>query len=67
VSVCITHRRSSNVATWRGHLFAESFDVFDFDLTHDELAAVDALDTDKRGGPSPSPSPWRASREIPEA
>jgi diketogulonate reductase-like aldo/keto reductase len=32
---------------------AENFDVFDFDLTDEQLAAVDALDTGKRGGPEP--------------
>ena len=32
---------------------AENFDVFDFDLTADELAAIDALDTGVRGGPEP--------------
>ncbi|WP_395244426.1 aldo/keto reductase [Agromyces sp. MMS24-K17] len=32
---------------------AENFDVFDFELTADELAAIDALDTGVRGGPDP--------------
>ncbi|MFD3813250.1 aldo/keto reductase [Rhodococcus sp. NPDC058639] len=32
---------------------AENFHVFDFDLTVDELAAIDALDTGVRGGPEP--------------
>jgi diketogulonate reductase-like aldo/keto reductase len=32
---------------------AETFDVFDFELTTDRLAAIDALDTGKRGGPEP--------------
>ncbi len=32
---------------------AENFDVFDFELGHDELAAIDALDTGHRGGPEP--------------
>src|SRR6185295_2685686 len=32
---------------------AENFDVFDFELTGDELAAIDALDTGVRGGPEP--------------
>ena len=36
------------------HRIAENFDVFDFDLTDDELAAIDALDTDQRGGPEPT-------------
>lgn len=33
---------------------AENFDVFDFELTGDELAAIDALDTGVRRGPEPS-------------
>jgi diketogulonate reductase-like aldo/keto reductase len=32
---------------------AENFDVFDFVLTDDEVAAIDALDTGARGGPDP--------------
>lgn len=32
---------------------AENFDVFDFELTEQQLAAVDALDTGVRGGPDP--------------
>ena len=40
---------------------AENFDVFDFELTADELAAIDALDTGVRGGPEPETSPSRPS------
>ncbi|MFK0402007.1 aldo/keto reductase [Microbacterium sp. NPDC090225] len=32
---------------------AENFDVFDFELSTDELARIDALDTGVRGGPDP--------------
>jgi diketogulonate reductase-like aldo/keto reductase len=39
---------------------AENFDVFDFELTADELAAIDALDTGVRGGPEPE----RITRET---
>ena len=35
------------------HRITENFDVFDFSLTADELAAVDALDKGVRGGPDP--------------
>ncbi|MGV9554340.1 aldo/keto reductase [Streptomyces sp. NPDC003522] len=35
------------------HRIAENFDVFDFALTPDEVAAIDALDTGVRGGPDP--------------
>jgi len=30
---------------------AENFDVFDFELSREEIAAIDALDTGVRGGP----------------
>ena len=40
---------------------AENFDVFDFELTGDEIAALDALDTGIREAPSPRTSPSRAS------
>lgn len=47
---------------------AENFDVFDFELTGDQLDAIDALDTGVRGGPEPE----QVTREtfglaIPEA
>jgi diketogulonate reductase-like aldo/keto reductase len=32
---------------------AENIDVFDFELSTEELAAIDALDTGRRGGPEP--------------
>jgi diketogulonate reductase-like aldo/keto reductase len=32
---------------------AENLDVFGFELTDDQLAAIDALDTGMRGGPEP--------------
>ena len=35
------------------HRIAENFDVFDFALTAEEVAAIDALDTGVRGGPDP--------------
>ena len=35
------------------HRIAENFDIFDFALTPDEVAAIDALDTGMRGGPDP--------------
>jgi diketogulonate reductase-like aldo/keto reductase len=46
----------------------ENFDVFGFDLTGEQLAAIDALDTGVRGGPEPADI-TRANfgREIPEA
>lgn len=35
------------------HRIAENFDVFDFELTPDEVTQIDALDTGVRGGPEP--------------
>jgi 2,5-diketo-D-gluconate reductase A len=32
----------------------QNFDVFDFELSAEEIAAIDALDTGKRGGPDPA-------------
>ena len=32
---------------------AENFDVFDFELTREQVAAIDALDSGVRGGPEP--------------
>ncbi|MEU7870288.1 aldo/keto reductase [Dactylosporangium sp. NPDC049140] len=47
---------------------AENFDVFDFDLTAEQLAAIDALDTGKRGGPEPAAITLENfGRPIPEA
>lgn len=46
---------------------AENIDVFDFALTPQELAAIDALDTGRRGGPEPDAVTLDSfSREIPE-
>ncbi|WNV87434.1 aldo/keto reductase [Umezawaea sp. Da 62-37] len=47
---------------------AENFDVFDFELTAEQLAAIDALDTGKRGGPEPADITLESfGRPIPEA
>jgi diketogulonate reductase-like aldo/keto reductase len=32
---------------------AENFDVFDFQISSDQIAAIDALDSGRRGGPEP--------------
>ncbi|KAA9394463.1 aldo/keto reductase [Kocuria coralli] len=46
----------------------ENFDVFDFELTNDELTAIDALDTGVRGGPDPEDVTMATfGKEIPEA
>jgi diketogulonate reductase-like aldo/keto reductase len=47
---------------------AENIDVFDFELTAAELAAIDGLDTGRRGGPEPADITLEAfGRNIPEA
>jgi diketogulonate reductase-like aldo/keto reductase len=46
---------------------AENIDVFDFELSADELAAIDALDTGQRGGPEPESITLESfGRPIPE-
>ena len=47
---------------------AENIDVLGFELTDDELAAIDALDTGVRGGPEPEAITRETfGRDIPEA
>jgi len=80
--IASAHRKSPAQAMLRWHLqqgrsvipkstkparIAENIDVFDFDLTADELAAIDALDTGQRGGPEPEVITLEAfGRPIPE-
>src|SRR4051795_843838 len=60
--------RSAIPKSTKAHRIAENFDVFDFDLTADELVAIDALDTDQRGGPEPEAITLEGfGRDIPEA
>ncbi|GAP56057.1 uncharacterized oxidoreductase MSMEG_2408/MSMEI_2347 [Arthrobacter sp. Hiyo6] len=47
---------------------AENFDVFNFELSTDELAALDTLDTGMRNGPDPDGArEERFAMVIPEA
>jgi len=47
---------------------AENFTVGDFELTGEEIAAIDALDTGHRGGPDPATITLETfGRVIPEA
>ncbi len=47
---------------------AENIDVFDFTLSEDELAAIDGLNSDVRGGPEPEAVTLKDfGRDIPEA
>jgi diketogulonate reductase-like aldo/keto reductase len=49
----VEHGVSAIPKSVRPSRIAENFDVFDFELTADEVASIDALDTDVRGGPDP--------------
>ena len=47
---------------------AENLDVFDFQLTDEQLGAIDSLDTGRRGGPEPAEITLAAfGRPVPEA
>ena len=36
----------------------ENFDLFDFELTDDDMAAIDGLNRDERRGPDPDQFNW---------
>jgi diketogulonate reductase-like aldo/keto reductase len=64
----LQHGRSVIPKSTKPQRIAENIDVFDFQLSSDELAAIDALDTGRRGGPEPDAITLEAfGREIPEA
>ncbi|HWL99634.1 MAG TPA: aldo/keto reductase [Nocardioidaceae bacterium] len=81
--IAVTHGKTPAQVMLRWHLqqgrqvipksvtpsrIAENIDVFDFELTNDQLAAIDALDTGVRGGPEPEQiTRENFGREIPEA
>jgi diketogulonate reductase-like aldo/keto reductase len=64
----LQHGRSVIPKSTKPQRIAENFDVFDFELSADQLAAIDALDTGRRGGPEPEAITLEAfGRDIPEA
>ena len=62
----LQQRRSVIPKSTNPQRIAENIDVFDFELSTEELAAIDALDTGQRGGPEPGRSLENSGRPIPE-
>jgi diketogulonate reductase-like aldo/keto reductase len=64
----IQHGRPVIPKSTKPQRIAENIGVFDFELTADQLAAIDALDTGERGGPEPdSITLHNFGMRIPEA
>jgi diketogulonate reductase-like aldo/keto reductase len=64
----LQHGRSVIPKSTKPERIAENIDVFDFELSADEMTAIDGLDTGRRGGPEPEAITLEAfGREIPEA
>ncbi len=64
----LQHGRSVIPKSTKPIRIAENIDVFDFELSADEMAAIDDLDTGRRGGPEPDAITLETfGREIPMA
>jgi 2,5-diketo-D-gluconate reductase A len=63
----LQHGRSAIPKSTNPSRIAENFDVFDFELTAEQLSSIDALDTGVRNGPDPDvPRPAMFDRAVPE-
>lgn len=63
----LQHGRSAIPKSTKPSRIAENVDVFDFESSAEEMAAIDGLDTGRRGGPEPDVITLEAfGREIPE-
>jgi len=64
----LQHGRSVIPKSTKPSRIAENINVFDFELSADEMTAIDGLDTGRRGGPEPDTITLEAfGRQIPEA
>ena len=64
----LQHGRSVIPKSTKPSRIAENINVFDVELSANEMAAIDGLDTGRRGGPEPDTITLEAfGREIPEA
>jgi diketogulonate reductase-like aldo/keto reductase len=64
----LQHGRSVIPKSTKRERIAENIDVFDFELSGDEVAGIDGLDTGRRGGPEPEAITLEAfGRDVPEA